>query len=443
MGWGLCGLLLSSSVAHAQEDFELPEGDASQADVEPGEPAAPPTPPPVPSLAPNSAPAAPQRLPSVLVIVRTGVPGLAGWARDLGEKATDKLARQQSAQAADLQDVLDPQAAQRREQRKGEAQAEVQEGLLAFEGFEVDRAKVILQDAVEGLLADLPTLGSAQRRALAQGLFGLAASALFDGQEARADALLINLAALEPGFQPEAGRYPSNLSQRFERLRSRREIAPVGRISVETMPVGTKVFLDGGFRGYTPLELKDVAVGSHALSLSHPAFAPEGRLVSIEPDQITRFEAQLVDGPGAALWRSLGAAFSTDSAAQRALTARLPVTRVALIQLQGSAVAPRAEGVWVKGEGEQGVARVEARDLSPDLNTAAAQLVVGILGSEALGGPVAEDSAPSAGQGTLTDQWWFWVAVGSVAAAAAATTTWVATRGGEAGPPRNTAIFRF
>ncbi len=442
MGWALCGLLLSASGAHAQEDFELPEGDASQADTEPGEPVTAPTPPTVPSLSPESAPKAPHGPPSVLVIVRTDVPALAGWARDLGEKATQKLARQQSAQAADLQDVLDPQAAGRREQRKSEAQAEVQEGLLAFEGFEVDRAKVILQDAVEGLLADLPTLGSAQRRALAQGLFGLAASALFDGQEARADALLINLAALEPGFEPEAGRYPSNLSQRFERLRSRRETAPVGRITIETEPVGTQVFLDGGFRGYTPLELTEVAVGSHALSLSHPAYAPEGRLVSIKPAQITRFEAQLVDGPGAGLWRSLGAAFTGDSAAQRALAVRLPVARVALIQLQGSALAPRAQGVWLHDKGEP-LAQVQPRDLSPDLNTAAAQLVVGIVGAEALPGPLAEVSAESGGQGTLTDQWWFWVAVGSVAAAAAATTTWVATRGGDAGPPRNTAIFRF
>lgn len=445
MGWALCGLLLSAASAHAQDEFELPEGDASAADTEPGVAE---TPPPVPALAPKllNAPtseAAPTDSPSVLVIVRTDVPALAGWARELGEKATQRLARQQSARAADLQEVLDPQAAARREQRKAEAQAEVREGLLAFEGFEVDRARVILQDAVEGLLADLPTLGSAQRRALAQGLFGLAASALFDGQEDRADALLINLAALEPGFQPEAGRYPSNLSQRFERLRGRREIAPKGRITVETTPVGTKVFLDGGFRGYTPLELTDVAVGSHTLSLSHPAYAPEGRLVRIQAAQISRVEAQLVDGPGAVLWRSLGAAASSDAAAQRSLVAQLPASRVAFIQLSGSAVAPRAQGVWVHGEGDAGAAQVQLRDLSPDLKTAAAQLVVGIVGAQTLPGPVDDESVAGSGQGTLTDQWWFWVAVGSVAAAAAVTTTWAATRGEAGGPPRNTAVFRF
>lgn len=47
---------------------------------------------------------------------------------------------------------------------------------------------------------------------------------------------------------------------------------PLGSITFETVPAGAQVFLDGQFRGVTPLALHDVPAGSHAVTLSSPGF---------------------------------------------------------------------------------------------------------------------------------------------------------------------------
>ncbi len=47
---------------------------------------------------------------------------------------------------------------------------------------------------------------------------------------------------------------------------------PVGSITFESVPAGASVFLDGQFRGVTPLVLRDIPAGSHPVTLKSEGF---------------------------------------------------------------------------------------------------------------------------------------------------------------------------
>lgn len=452
MCWGaaICVTILAAGPA-AGQDFELPAGDAEPEDIEPaerGEPLeAPRAPEPEPvkaprTLAPTVAAAAlaPAPAAGVLAVALADTPQMAEWAANLGPKLTEALARRLPAKATHLEAALDPEVDARRARRRAEARADILEGLEAFEALDLERASAVLQDAVEGLLSELSGLDGTERSALARGVFALAATTLFEGDTERADQQLVALAALEPGFQPDAGRYPSNVRQRFERLRGRMATHNTGGLAITSLPAGAEVYVDGGLRGRTPLTLNGIAEGSHALTLQHPAHAPEGRLITVQANEVLPVQVQLVGGPGVETYNGLTGAQALEPRVAARSAGRLGVQRLALLRVGGSVQAPQVRGVWVHGAQSQAVGRIEGVSLSPDPEFAVAQLVLAILQSEA---PQVVATPVEAPQGELTSRWWFWVAVGSAAVLAAATTTWAVTRGEPGGPPRSTAVLGF
>jgi hypothetical protein len=50
--------------------------------------------------------------------------------------------------------------------------------------------------------------------------------------------------------------------------------SPRGALDVRSLPAGARVFVDGELVGSTPLVLRDVAPGEHAVRLDLPGFRP-------------------------------------------------------------------------------------------------------------------------------------------------------------------------
>lgn len=441
---------LPGAAAAQEEDFELPAGDATPADVEAAEPAdrappAVPEPPPPAAPAPGPARDAPSAgADTVLVVVTANSPLMQEWAAELGPRATESLARRLDATPAGLAAALDPELEATRARAIEEACAEVRVGLEAFEMLDLEEARLVLRDAVEGLLAHQGNLDARARAALAQGLFGLATTRLFEGETQAADSTFVALAAIEPGFRPEPGRYPSNVLERFERLRGRIGAQGTQTLTVRTQVRGAEVFVDGGRRGVTPLEIPELAVGRHALAVQHPAYRPVGRLVELTAERPSTLDLELLPGPGAALLAEIAAADPLDEARAVALARRLDAARVALVRVVGTPGAQSADGAWVDARAGRVIGLIRGRALDPDLRSAAAQLAASLASSERAPAPaVAPARAQAEAPLDLAGAWWLWVAVGAVVVAGAVTAGFALSGGGDDGPPRNTAIFRF
>ncbi len=430
--FGLC-LVLSLGTPALAQDFELPAGDGTADDLGQDEAALEPS----PEAAPEPV-AVPQD--RVLVVVLTDTPKLAGLAAELSVRGTQALARRLQATAAGLGPALNPDFIVRRTERQAEAAAEVAEGVDAFESLDLERAKEILQDAVDGLIADLPTLKPAERTALAQGLFALATTVLFDGDTEGADHTLAALAAIDPGFKPESGRYPSNVIRRFERSRGSAS-QEQGQLEVRTEPPGAQVYLRGGLRGVSPLTIVGLSAGTHTLTLQHPAYAPRGQLVVVRADHLERVHAELADSMSSGTWRGLSPKVALDAAVGLSAAKAFDVERLAFIRLSGSALQPEIEGLWLDCRTSKVMGRILTRSLSEDLRSSAVQLAMAVAGSKGL---LEIPSEPELGvQIELPKDFWLWAAVGTAAVAVAGATGWALTRQGETTLPPNTAIFGF
>ncbi len=64
----------------------------------------------------------------------------------------------------------------------------------------------------------------------------------------------------------------------------------VGTLIVESRPIGAAVYVDGRLAGRTPLQLTDVAAGSHVVRLEHDGYrrwSSAVRVVSGERNRVT------------------------------------------------------------------------------------------------------------------------------------------------------------
>ncbi|HII76205.1 MAG TPA: PEGA domain-containing protein, partial [Methanolinea sp.] len=83
---------------------------------------------------------------------------------------------------------------------------------------------------------------------------------------------------------------------------------PLGSITFESVPAGASVYLDGQFRGMTPLSLHDVPAGSHAVMITSEGFQDVVSAVEVTGGKTTLVSETL--NPGTPVPGSTRAALS-------------------------------------------------------------------------------------------------------------------------------------
>ena len=68
-------------------------------------------------------------------------------------------------------------------------------------------------------------------------------------------------------------------------------------MEVKTKPAGARVFLDGEFKGYTPMTLQTLPIGKHVMRLERPGFKLWGTIVEISPED-SDMTQELTPTPG-------------------------------------------------------------------------------------------------------------------------------------------------
>lgn len=106
------------------------------------------------------------------------------------------------------------------------------------------------------------------------------------GDTEEAKLVLLDLMALDPTREIDVkkmGREVINLRAQVAQSRSAQFR---GAAEIRSRPAGARVFLNGEFKGYSPVRLSTLPVGKHLLRLERPGFRQHGQFIEVTPDDI-------------------------------------------------------------------------------------------------------------------------------------------------------------
>jgi len=93
---------------------------------------------------------------------------------------------------------------------------------------------------------------------------------LWEGKTSDAEALLLRVRALRPGFTPDPALFPPQVMSAWETIRHRP--VPEAELLVESLPSGAEIFVDGGRRGVTPARVRMKNFAPIRIRVSHPGY---------------------------------------------------------------------------------------------------------------------------------------------------------------------------
>ncbi len=110
----------------------------------------------------------------------------------------------------------------------------------------------------------------------------------YEGQPSRARNQILDIFALDRGYSPDSGRITPEIEGLLDEGRRAVDESPETTLEIQTDPVPAWVYVDGRFRGVSPVELGDLEPGHHFVTARAPGyrFAQERHLAA--PGQIAR-----------------------------------------------------------------------------------------------------------------------------------------------------------
>lgn len=145
-----------------------------------------------------------------------------------------------------------------------EARQLVEEGEGAYAELETKKAIAALRRATALLEAELDALQSQEERdVLLRALALLGSVHNQSGDRAAAERTFLKLLALAPTYTLDEATFPPGDVSLLERLQEKLAFTEPGTLEITSGGVPAGVWLDGRFRGFTPLTLEDVEPGAH------------------------------------------------------------------------------------------------------------------------------------------------------------------------------------
>lgn len=246
-----------------------------------------------------------------------------------------------------LQDALDPAGARSRQARLGEARAASEAGQKAYDELDAKRAMESFSEAVKTLKqADL----SRNFADLSKAWVMKIASLVADGQVRVAEAEIERLVALDPRATFSPNYFAPDFLKRVESARRQAARGSV-ELDVRTVPAGAQVYVNGDFKGSSPVKVRGLAAAENTLTVVAPGYALAQQQVS--PGLV---EVNLRKVDSYARWSDLVERVASDpdgagrDGAARDLAAWLGVDQVVVLVARKSVTGQRLEVTAVRLE---------------------------------------------------------------------------------------------
>jgi hypothetical protein len=351
--------------------------------------------------------------------------------------------------------VLDRAAWDRVEKARTEARVNLAKGRTLYENLDLGEAVKRLSAARQSHERHM-LFGGAQKDHM-DALAYLGASHILQGSESAGTEVFRRMVLLNPSASLDTHVFPPKIIERFEAVRKDLRATPRCVITAEANIPGARVFVDGRFRGATPVRVEEIFCGEHYLTIRARGCLPHHEMVKVSAGEVAvSVSVQLVPpGQGervAALAAALGDAPAGDAIpdALSEIGRLLGVDQaiVAVAKRNGDQISVAASVYDLMGRsriksGRQTFARY-APSFAGDVDIFTASLYLDIGGKQ-IATAGAEDEmdsrrAPS-GKDKSADaepfhrKWWFWAGIVLVIGAAVGIPLAVFSGKGSAAPP--------
>ena len=204
--------------------------------------------------------------PTLTVLVVPAQPALEGTAARLRRWATSSAIASNRFEVIDPVDALDPDGARERKSRVAEGLAALRAARRAYNELdtanalaEANRALDALSEA--GIAARMEDMTDAWLLKIAS----LTANGSHKAAQSETDRLL----AVNPAARFSPDLFPPDRIAYAEKVRRKVKAGPA-RLDVRTRPPGAEVFVDGTFRGFSPVTVDELASGEHRVVATAP-----------------------------------------------------------------------------------------------------------------------------------------------------------------------------
>jgi hypothetical protein len=164
------------------------------------------------------------------------------------------------------------------------AQKSLAEGRRAFEASRYEDAEHRLRAALRGYERAAPAMtrcgGYCEGHAL------LAAVLVQRGDAEAAQPYLVDYTSMASEIPLDAKKLGEKVVKLHKKVVEGYRAKVRGSLTVKSRPSGAKVFVDGEFAGYAPLELEAVSAGKHHVRIERPGFRRHGQLVEVSPNDL-------------------------------------------------------------------------------------------------------------------------------------------------------------
>jgi tetratricopeptide (TPR) repeat protein len=173
-----------------------------------------------------------------------------------------------------LNEVLDAGTPVARESAIAEARALLQQGKSDYEQLDLEKAQGKFQKALKKLEYGYGYLRDPGP--LLECALHLGATWVLVGEPEKASQIFMRAYALPGPKVLDPNLFPPNIQDIFNQAMQSAEAAPNGTVKLITAPVGARIYIDGTYRGVSPLKVKRIRAGSHLVRALKDGYRPWG-----------------------------------------------------------------------------------------------------------------------------------------------------------------------
>jgi tetratricopeptide (TPR) repeat protein len=228
----------------------------------------------------------------------------------LNHLARENFTRAKEFELVDLRAFLNEGASDPRLAARAKALELLKNGKEQYDNLELDAAIEALEKAVEQFKKAAGRLGDG--REYLETLLYLGAAYILSGDNEQGTEKFRTVAMFDKRKSLDAKAFPPSMIEIFGRVKEEVASAPTGTVLVKSTPPAAEVYLNGVFKGITPVTLVKIPEGSHFMRLEKDGFMPWGQMVDFYATHEETTEANLQPSPQASTFKGKLKALMTD-----------------------------------------------------------------------------------------------------------------------------------
>lgn len=394
---------------------------------------------------------------SATLVVFAGEPEAEVPAARIFRAARENMRQARAFTFKDVDDVLGRPAGPAGASRAEEL---YQKGREAYDNLELEEAVKLLRQAARDLDARVDEV--LDRQTFTDIYIYWGAALVLSGKKKQGEKIFRKLLVLHPDSELDSMVFPPSLTATFSRIASEVQRSGTGGLRIDSSTPGAEVWVDGTFRGISPVALERLAEGEHIIRLVRRGYRNWGRKKRVHAGSQEVIRQGLTPLAGFERLKALGvrladeAGSETYPAAAGELMDWLGVERAFFFL-----VGPGSGGINVSAyyydRLSQSCLKAQKKTFNPNdpsfddmVNLFCTALYMDVSGQvisstqpdSSAGTEISGYTEEDTGEESVLSSWWLWTAIGVVAAGGAGLALYFIL-GGEEGPGEGEVIFRF